>query len=63
MRISADLNKKTDSLMENIYIKIQSIKENFKEAWISEVYAIIYDWERNIITSEEAHRKINLIIG
>lgn len=63
MRISADLNKKTDSLMENIYIKIQSIKENFKEAWISEVYAVIYDWERNIITSEEAHRKISLIIG
>lgn len=61
-RIFWDLAKKQDFYIERIYNKIESLKYNFKDKWIPEIYEILYDWERNIITGQEAERKINDIL-
>jgi CRISPR/Cas system-associated endonuclease/helicase Cas3 len=61
-RIYWDLAKKKDSSIESIYNRIESLKYNFKDKWIPAIYEILYDWERNIITGQEAERKILAII-
>ena len=36
------------SRLENLYIKINSLKLTFKEAWISDIYNYLYDVEKGI---------------
>ena len=62
LRVRMDLNKKADSSMESAYSAIEAKKYNFKDAWIYSVYEVLYDWERNIISGEEAKLKILSII-
>ena len=62
-RIASDLYKKKDKAMKEAYNKIKEYRENFKEKWIPWIYEILYDWERGLISGEEAGSKIIAIIG
>lgn len=62
-RLASDLHKKKDKTMKEAYNKIKEYRDNFKEKWIPWIYEILYDWERGLLTGEEAGYKIIAIIG
>ena len=62
LRISSNLSKDSSSKMRAAYNKIEELKYQFKDKWISTIYEIIYDWERRLITGDEAGERILAII-
>lgn len=62
-RIENDLNKKPNSAMESIVNKIREKALEFKEEWISQVYEVVYEWEKGAIEGEECARRIEGIIS
>ena len=49
--------------MQDIVDKIKLRAMDFKEEWISQVYEIVYEWEKGSLDADEVARRINLIIS
>ena len=62
-RIENDLSKRPNSAMESIVEKIQQKALSFKEEWISNVYEVVYEWEKGVIDGDECARRIESIIS
>ena len=62
-KIENDLAKVYSSAMQDIVDKIKLRAMDFKEEWISQVYEIVYEWEKGSLDADEVARRINLIIS
>ena len=62
-RIENDLSKVYSQEMQDVVDKIKEKALDFKEEWISQVYEVVYEWEKGSIEAEECARRINLIIS
>lgn len=61
-RLALDYSKKNSEAIQRIYNAISEMKETFLEAWIADVYEILYEYEKGTISGAEAERRINAII-
>lgn len=62
-RIENDLTKVYSQEMQNVVDKIKEKALDFKEEWISQVYEVVYEWEKGTLDADECARRINLIIS
>lgn len=62
-RIENDIAKRSNSAMENVVAKIQQKALSFKEEWISQVYEVVYEWEKGTLDGDECARRIESIIS
>ena len=62
-RIENDLSKRPNSAMENVVSLIQQKALEFKEEWISQVYEVVYEWEKGTLDGDEVARRIESIIS
>ena len=62
-KIENDLTKVYSQEMQNVVDKIKEKALDFKEEWISQVYEVVYEWEKGTLDADECARRINLIIS
>lgn len=62
-RIENDLSKVYSQAMQDVVDKIRLRAMDFKEEWISQVYEVVYEWEKGSLDADEVARRINLIIS